>query len=200
MHVGRLADHGAAPYRHDPAQAISYFVRLETPDGEREIWGVDLQRALKESLTQPQIGDEVGLRAVRRDSVTLQKPARDNEGNIVGSHALSTHRNRWIVEHRRFFEERAQAARLLRDSTVEPKRAVQDHPELAGTFLKIRASELAAKSIREPQDRHRFVATVRRALADEVARGEPLTPVRLRGPTERQVDPRGLQAVQMRDR
>ena len=66
LHIGRLADHGAAPYRHDPKNAMSYFVRLETTDGDREIWGVDLHRALKESLTRPDIGDEVGLRAVRR--------------------------------------------------------------------------------------------------------------------------------------
>jgi hypothetical protein len=200
MHVGRLADHGAAHYRHDSAQAMSYFVRLETSDSEREIWGVDLHRALKESLTKPQIGDEIALRAVRRDSVTLQKPMRDKEGNIVGNKPLSVHRNRWIVEQRGFFKERAQAARLLRDSTVKPQRAILDHPELAGTFLKIRASELAAKAIRDPEDRRRFVATVRRALADEVARGEPLTPVRLKATADRQVDSRVLKAPQMRDR
>src|SRR5262249_19676616 len=58
LQVGRLVDHGAAPYLHDPSNASSYFVRIETPSGEREIWGVDLQRALKDSLTRPQIGDE----------------------------------------------------------------------------------------------------------------------------------------------
>jgi len=39
-------NHGAAPYQHNPHNAMSYFVRIETPSGEREIWGVDLQRAL----------------------------------------------------------------------------------------------------------------------------------------------------------
>jgi putative DNA primase/helicase len=192
-YFGRLADHGAAPYRHDPQNGISYFVRLETPDGEREIWGVDLNRALKESLTRPQIGDEVGLRAVRRDAVTLQAPTRDNEGKIIGSERLSAHRNRWILEQRRFFAKRAEAARVVRDPQVDPKKAVKGHPELAGTYLKIRASELAAKAIRDPEDRSRFVATVRVALADEVARGEPLTPVRLRVPAQTRKTPRALE-------
>jgi len=193
LHIGRLADHGAAPYRHDPKNAMSYFVRLETSDGDREIWGVDLHRALKESLTRPDIGDEVGLRAVRRDAVTLQEPTRDKDGKVVGNRPLTAHRNRWIVEQREFFAERAQAARAVRDPKLEPKKAVREHPELAGTFLKIRASELAAKAIRDPEDRRRFVDTVRKALADDVARGEPLTPVRLKERTDRQVDPRVLQ-------
>ena len=40
--TGRLIDHGVAAYRHDPHEPISYFVKIETPEGEREIWGVDL--------------------------------------------------------------------------------------------------------------------------------------------------------------
>ncbi len=196
LRIGRLADHGAAPYRHDLKNAMSYFVRLETADGDREIWGVDLHRALKESLTRPEIGDEVGLRAVRRDAVTLKEPTRDNDGKVVGNRLLTVHRNRWIVEQREFFAERAQAARVVRDPKLEPRQAVREHPELAGTFLKIRASELAAKAIRDPEDRRRFVDTVRKALADDVARGEPLTPVRLKERTDRQVDPRVLQPDQ----
>jgi hypothetical protein len=196
LQVGRLADHGAAPYRHDPKNGMSYFVRVETEEGEREIWGVDLQRALKESLTQAKIGDEIGLRAVRRDPVTLQAPTRNDDGKIIGSEPLSAHRNRWIVERRGFFKERAQAARVLADPKVLPQHAVKGHPELVGTYLKIRASELAAKAIRDPEDRRQFIATVRRALADEVARGEPLTPVRLKEPSQRQKGPRAQEINQ----
>jgi putative DNA primase/helicase len=196
LHVGKLAYHGAAPYRHDEKHGMSYFVRLETADGEREIWGVDLQRALNESLTRPKIGDEVGLRAVRRDAVTFQTPTRDKDGHIVGSERLTTHRNRWILEQHGFFKERAQAARIVRNASVDPKDAVKGNPELAGTYLKIHASELAANAIRDPEDRRRFVATVRRTLADEVARGEALTPVRLKEPPRRQREPRARQPDQ----
>jgi hypothetical protein len=55
---------------------------------------------------------------------------------------------------------------------------------------------LAAKGFRDPEDRRRFVDTVRKALADEVARGEPLTPVRLKERSDRQIDPRVLQPDQ----
>ena len=58
---------------------------------------------------------------------------------------------------------------------------MRSHPELAGTYLYLRgAQEIATKRIRDPQDRKKFVALVRSALADSVERGEPLPPVRLR--------------------
>lgn len=178
--TGKLIDHGRATYQHDPRQPMSYFVKLETPRGDRIIWGVDLERAFKESLTKPQAGEEVGLRAVRQDAVKVKKTARGADGKVAGMRELETHRNRWLVEKREFFEARAQAARTVRDTAVAPKQAVKQHPELVGTYLQMRAAELAAKRFRDPEDRERFVAKVRSALADSVARGEPLPPVRLR--------------------
>jgi putative DNA primase/helicase len=178
--TGRLIDHGVAAYRHDPQESLSYFVKIETADGEREIWGIDLKRALKESLTQPKIGDEIGLRAVRRDTVTVQERKRDGEGKVVGQRPLEAHRNRWIVERQDFFAERAAAARTLRDPNIDPKQAARRHPELVGTYLQMHAAQIAARQFRDPEDRERFVSHVRLALADAVARGEPLPPVRLK--------------------
>jgi hypothetical protein len=181
--TGRLIDHGVAAYRHNRHEPISYFVKIETPQGEREIWGVDLKRALDESLTQPKIGDEIGLRAVRRDTVTVQELQRDPEGKVVAQKPLDTHRNRWIVERQEFFAERAAAARTLSDPTVDSKQAARRHPELVGTYLQMHAAQIAARQLRDPLDREKFVSLVRTALADAVARGEPLPPVRLKEKT-----------------
>jgi Large polyvalent protein-associated domain 7 len=178
--TGRLIDHGAAAYRHDPQEPTSYFVKIDTPEGEREIWGIDLKRALKESLTQPKIGDEIGLKAIRRDAVTVQETERDSEGKAVGQKPLEAHRNRWIVERTDFLAERAAAARVLRDPSVNPKQAARRHPELVGTYLQMHAAQIAARRFKDPKDRERFVSHVRTALADAVARGEPLAPVRLK--------------------
>lgn len=178
--TGRLIDHGRATYQHDPRAPMSYFVKLETPRGDRTIWGVDLERAVRESLSQPKIGDEIGLRSVRQDAVKVKTPERDADGQVVGERNLETHRNRWILEKRGFFDARAEAARVVRDGSVDPKQAVKTHPELIGTYLQVHAAELAAKRFRDPEDRVRFVEKVRSALADSVARGEPLPAVRLR--------------------
>jgi len=178
--TGRLIDHGRATYQHDPRAPMSYFVKVETPRGDRIIWGVDLERAFKESLSKPDIGDEVGLRSVRQEAVAVKTTDRDADGKAVGQRDLDTHRNRWVIEKRGFLEKRAEAARIVRDVSVDPKQAVKTHPELVGTYLQVHAAELAARRFRDPQDRERFVARVRSALADSVARGEPLPAVRLR--------------------
>jgi len=178
--AGTLVDHGPAPYHHNPREPMSYFVKLATERGERVIWGVDLARAFKESLTRPKIGEAVGLRAVRQDPVTVKAPQRDEHGELTGQEELQTHRNRWIVEQRDFFASRAAAAQTLRDTSVDPKQAVKVHPELAGTYVQMQAAKLASQRLRDPLDQQRFVAQVRSALADSIARGEPLAPVRLR--------------------
>ena len=180
--TGRLLEHGRDTYQHDPSEALSYFVKLETARGERTVWGVDLERALKESLTKPGIGEEVGLRAVREEPVTVKARRRDPQGHTQGTlEDLSTHRNRWIIETRGFFEARAVAAETLRNPKIEPKEAVRRHPELASTYLHLKgAEEVAARRIRDPEDQRKFVSLVRAALANSVERGEALQPVRLR--------------------
>jgi hypothetical protein len=192
--TGRLIDHGVAAYRHDPHESISYFVKIDTGDGERDIWGVDLKRALQESLTRPQIGDEIGLRAVRKDAVTVQTPKRDAAGKAIGQQSLDTYRNHWTIERQEFFEQREAAARTLRDVTIDPKQAARRHPELVGTYLHMHAAEIAARRLRDPQDQQKFVTLVRAALADAVARGEPLPPVRLRERAAQASEPPARQA------
>ncbi len=179
--TGRLLEHGRDTYQHDPSEALSYFVKLETARGERTVWGVDLERALKESLTKPGVGEEVGLRAVREEPVTVKARRRDEQGQVRGMEDLTTHRNRWIIEKRDFFEARTVAAETLRNLKIDPKEAVRRHPELASTYLHLKgAEEVAARRIRDPEDQRKFVSLVRAALANSVERGEPLQPVRLR--------------------
>jgi Large polyvalent protein-associated domain 7 len=178
--IGKLLDHGRESYRFDPHESMSYFLEIGTAEGKRTIWGKDLERAMKQSLTQPQIGDEIGIRATGADRVTVKRRARDAEGRIVEEREIATRRNHWVVEKREFFESRAAAAQVLRDPNIDRRRAVSQHPELVGTYLQLHAAQLTARRIRDPQDRERFIAIVRGALADSVARGDPLQPVRLR--------------------
>jgi len=177
--AGRLLEHGQDSYRHDPNAEPSYFVRLQTPDGPREVWGKDIERAMAKSLTQPQIGDEVVLQQTGRDTVTVKRVERDSEGRLQSKEA-ETYRNRWVLEKREFFQERAQVAEVVRTAAIDPRTAVRERPQLAGTYLSLRAAELVARGLRDPQDRQRFVTLVRAALADGIERGEPLQTVWLR--------------------
>ena len=181
--VGRLLDHGRDTYRHKTGEAPSYFVRLETRDGSREIWGKDLERAISRSLSQPQIGDEITLRSRGRDPVEVRRTVRNSAGQ-QDSTVVDAYRNRWLIEKTQFLVERAAAAQVVRNDSIDPKTAVRAQPQLAGTYVTLRAAELAAEAIRDPLDRRRFVSQVRGALADAIERGEPLSPVRLNEATK----------------
>jgi putative DNA primase/helicase len=182
LHSGVLLEHGHAPYKHDTNNSPSYFVRLKTAQGERALWGIDLGRAIREAASAPNIGDEVGVRAIRREAVKVWEPERDEEGNLTGEHRLETHRNAWIVERIEYFRSREQAAKVLLDLKIDEKSGVARHVGLLGPYLQLRAAELAAKEFKTSEDKRRFVKSVRVALADSIARGEPIAPVRLKEP------------------
>jgi hypothetical protein len=179
--TGRLVDHGRANYRHNPKERMSYYVRVETERGDREIWGVDLERAFRESLSRPTLGDQVTVRAQGRDPVSVSALERDSEGRVVGKQEIATHRNRWIVERSDFLTERTAAAQTFRDARVKASDAIKAHPELQGSYLQLQAAKLGAeRDIKNPDDRTRFLARARVAIAEAIERGEPLEPVRLR--------------------
>jgi Large polyvalent protein-associated domain 7 len=179
--VGKLVDHGRDSYRFDPHQEMSYFVRIKTGEGERTIWGKDLQRAIEQSLTQPKTGDEIAMRRIGSDPVTVKRRERDAEGQVLKEEDLATQRYRWVLEKREFFEARARAAETFSNPVIQPHEGARKHPELVASYLKLHAAELTAvKRLRDPEDRKKFVALIRSSLADSIARGEPLQPVRLR--------------------
>src|SRR5579859_512869 len=104
--TGRLVDHGLAPYQHNPKERPSYFVRIETERGDRDIWGVDLERAFRHSLSNPGIGDEIGIRVLGKEPVTVIAEGRE----------LDAHRNQWSVERREFLDQRKAMAEVFRDA------------------------------------------------------------------------------------
>lgn len=179
--VGRLQEHGRAPYQFRPDEDLSYFVKVVTDRGLRVLWGKDLERAIGAGATKPSIGDLVGARRVARESVTVVDRKRDAAGNVLSQSEHHAHRNRWEVEKLQFFADRARRARLARDVHIDLRDAVRKRPELRSTFLSLRAAEqLAEKRIANPEDRERFLAMVREAITGSIRRGEPLPEISLR--------------------
>ncbi|MFC4311689.1 LPD7 domain-containing protein [Steroidobacter flavus] len=176
---GRLIDHGSAPYRHEPTGRSSYFIKLDTAAGEVDVWGVDLKRALQASLSRVARGEEVVLRRVGGEAVRVNAPSAAN-GERAEDAARLVHRNRYGIETREFWAAREAMAHLVRDPSVSAQAASRRHPELAGTYLKLRAAQLFARRLRHAENQRRFEALVRRGLAAALERGEPLRSVRLR--------------------
>lgn len=183
--VGRLVDHGPAPYQHKPAQPMSYYVRIETEQGDREIWGVDLERAVRQSLSTPGIGAEVGLRAVGREAVTVSAPRLDPSGREVGRDELGVHRNTWILETREFLDRRFQMADTFRNASISAAEAVKRYPELEGSYLQLQMARAGAEQrITSTEAREQFVGHLRAHLAKTIEYGQPLEPVPLKARAE----------------
>ena len=107
--------------------------------------------------------------------MTVKRPERSADGQSRPK-GVEVFRNRWVIEKQSFFEARTAAARIVRNEAVGPREAVRQHPELAGTYLNLRAAELASRALRDPEDQRRFVAQVRSALAEGVERGDRCSP------------------------
>jgi putative DNA primase/helicase len=179
--VGRLVDHGPAPYQHQPAQGMSYYVRIETERGDREIWGVDLERAVRQSLSTPGVGDEVGLRATGRDPVTVIAPKLDAAGREVGREERGAHRNQWILETKEFLDRRFKMADTFRNTAVTAAEAVGQFPELEGSYLQLQMARAGVEQrIQSATAREQFVEHLRSHLAKSIEYGQALEPVHLK--------------------
>ena len=173
--AGELVRHGPAPYRNEPNGGASYFITVRTERGERTLWGWEIERALADSRTKPKIGEQVGVRENGIDPMTFLLRERDDRGHVVNEWRTDTPRPHWIIEKREFFNERAAAAKALRDPRTQRHEAVRNHPELYGAYWALDgAVKTAARADLDPVSRQRFVDMVREALAFTTERGEPL--------------------------
>lgn len=125
-YIGKLLDHGAARYEHKEDEQPSYFVVLDTPRGEKTVWGVDLQRAMEEA--QVERGADIVLSNAGHHAVTVPRVERANDGRIIGEREwVAAKRNDWEVttvdSMRDLAAARAVSASLDRSSPQQPDQA-----------------------------------------------------------------------------
>jgi hypothetical protein len=94
--VGRLLDHGRANYKHDPDEKESYYVKLQTPGGERTIWGKDLERSMVDGKFKA--GEGISLKLNDQENVKVKANVRDGAGKVVGEQEVAAKRNEWEVK------------------------------------------------------------------------------------------------------
>ncbi|MTE01836.1 relaxase/mobilization nuclease domain-containing protein [Paracoccus sp. YIM 132242] len=85
--AGTLIDHGAAPFQNNPKERINYFVTVETPQGEKTLWGKELSLVMEASGAEK--GDAIRITHEGKKAVLIQ--TRDGR-------TIETHRNQWAVE------------------------------------------------------------------------------------------------------
>jgi hypothetical protein len=177
---GTLLEHGRAPYQDKAENAMSYFAKIRTAAGEKTVWGLDLERALRESVSAPKVGDAIVLQQVWAEPVTVRTVEQSEAGEQMET-SKNVLRNRWSIETREFVTERREASEAVRDPSRDPKEVVRSRPQLAGAYLAMRgAEEIARTRIPHPEDQARFVELVRTSVADGIERGEAMPRVNLR--------------------
>ncbi|NPT58647.1 LPD7 domain-containing protein [Paraburkholderia elongata] len=93
--AGVLVAHGPAPFNHDEKQNDSYYATVRTEDGERTVWGLDLERAIGESGVQP--GQRIELEKGGSKTVTAQQRQFDEKGTELAPKLVESRRNEWLV-------------------------------------------------------------------------------------------------------
>ncbi|MFM0732780.1 hypothetical protein PQQ52_20090 [Paraburkholderia sediminicola] len=92
---GVLVAHGPAPFNHDDKQNDSYYATVRTEDGERTVWGLDIERAIGESGVQP--GQRIELEKGGSKTVTALQRQFDEKGTELAPKSVESRRNEWLV-------------------------------------------------------------------------------------------------------
>lgn len=172
---------------------MSYYMRIETERGDVERWGVDLERAFRQSLSRPGVGDEVGLRVVGSDPVTVRAAKHDAQGHEIAHEEVRTHRNQWVLERKDFLDERERMATLFRNPEVSAADATKKYPELEGSYVQLQLGRaMGEQQYATEAHREQFVEHLRGYLAKEIEQGRPLQPVPLRERRDQPSEPERL--------
>jgi hypothetical protein len=76
FYSGRLIEHGEACYKFRDDKELSYFVRLESADGPKDLWGVDFPRALNQAGVKEGDLIEVELKGLKSVADVFSLPAQ----------------------------------------------------------------------------------------------------------------------------
>lgn len=173
IYSGRLIEHGEARYKFRDDKEQSYFVRLETANGPKDLWGVDFPRALNQAGVKE--GDLIEVELTGRKSVAVKRPARDAQGRVLGEEEVAAHRNEWDVraqERGANGSSRAnggsytQRSQVLHEPSASARESARENPELTSALTTLRAAEVLAEArIPDATQRTQFVEAVRAQLA-----------------------------------
>jgi len=154
VHVGRLAEHGAAPNPYLREKSLSYFLVLETQFGLRPLWHDALHTALHQSRAQ--VGDQVTV-IDRGPGAAKRKAAESSTGATAQRRDSRVPQNRWLI---------LPAVRRLR--TAAPG------PQPVSMLLYEMSQRIADRYIASAEDRLRFVAMVKTTVQNVRAQEPPV--------------------------
>jgi hypothetical protein len=183
---GILVAHGADHYQHDPKQPRSYFVQLAVAGTEVTRWGIDFQRAFKESRSKPQLGDTVILRNEGRQPLELTTRTGADNGNSVNQAKKSVRKNTWRVEKADYHDTLQEQAEALRVGQDIGHKVLEQMPQLAAALTVAKLGEKIAQqakesgALRSQDEVDTLVALIREGLAAALKNGKHIKTPELR--------------------
>jgi hypothetical protein len=179
--IGTFIAHGAAKYKFDENNAESYYVQVRTASGDKTRWGIDLERAIRESKSGVSIGDTVYVEYQGSRPVIVRVDDKDPGDKVIGQKEFSTHRNTWLVEKKERIDELELKARAFRNGQTAKEELVNRYPDLASAIAAVRIAELFARqNLETTKEREAFLGLMRDALALRIARDEVILELKLR--------------------
>ncbi|RYF50605.1 MAG: hypothetical protein EOO27_31465 [Comamonadaceae bacterium] len=173
--VGTLVAAAAAPFKFDPDQPMSYYVTVRTVRGDRTVWGTDLERALAESQSQPNVGSVVALLQHGAKDINVSVPERNESGDLVRDRKIAAQRNQWRLETVEHLHDVQRAAEMVRNGTPPPQSALEVVPTLATAAAGMKlAQEYARRVTADPASQQRLLDAIRDRLASAVERGQDI--------------------------
>lgn len=180
--AGTLIEHGAAPYQNNRRERMSYYVTVETPQGEKTLWGKELQAVMRTSGAVA--GDTIRVTHEGKEAVEIT--TRDGQ-------KVTTHRNSWAVEIEARDMSRAGAAEIAQPSPpteAEQKSADWKRAQVLDHAAQYRALSVAYEST------FPALASGFSAAADLLEEGRELTPNTLSDRSKTMATSAELQAEQ----
>ena len=149
-YVGKLVEHGQAPFEFDKKNEEQLLRPLGHAQGEKVVWGVDIQRAISESKAQR--GDDIALafQGTKPGHGVGQRPRRRGQSRWHQDHR--NHRNAWAAEKVEKIQEAAREALQAAASRAAQQPVVRVYDPAAPRPA---APEAARPDPQRQQDRNR---------------------------------------------
>lgn len=172
---GLLVAAGAAPYRFDATQRMSFYATVRSEAGERTVWGADLERALAESASRPRLGDEVVLRQEGTHPVKIRDASRDMAGDAISEKTLVVQRARWRVETADHLRAMKRHAEHVRTGGPLFETLLRQEPGLAaaGAALEL-AAQYARRVTTDRASQQGLMHLIRERMADALEQGRSI--------------------------
>ncbi len=182
--AGKLIEIGEAPYPRGSDSKPSPFIRVEQEDGKvKTLWGVGLPDALQRSGAQ--VGDDVRVRRDGTDRVTVKVEERDPTTGRTSRYEREVDRHRWEIEATRF-------------RTTSPAQR-RDDPAMAAAQSRLDVVQAVARTrLDDPKAQARVVAAAEARVAEHIAAGRSIAPVRAADRDRLEQEPGGPERVRAR--